>query len=109
MNLVLLSWQNEFVIVKRLWIQSFAASAGLRGKQPRSQGSLLPALSRSVGRVGENPGNEVESQDVLNRESCGRIHVRIFHFYPLDSAIGFPNIYQLDNAVQKLKTRASGN
>ena len=26
--------------------------------QPRSQGSLLPAL-RSVGRVGENPGNEV--------------------------------------------------
>ena len=30
--------------------------------QPRSQGSLLPALlslSRSVGRVGENPGNEV--------------------------------------------------
>ena len=29
--------------------------------QPRSQGSLLPALSRSVGRVGENPGNEVET------------------------------------------------
>ena len=26
--------------------------------QPRSQGSLLPAV-RSVGRVGENPGNEV--------------------------------------------------
>ena len=26
-----------------------------------SQGSLLPALSRSVGRVGENPGNEVGS------------------------------------------------
>ena len=34
--------------------------------QPRSQGSLLPAprskLSRSVGRVGENPGNEVAGQ-----------------------------------------------
>ena len=29
-----------------------------RWSQPRSQGSLLPAL-RSVGRVGENPGNEV--------------------------------------------------
>ena len=31
--------------------------------QPRSQGSLLPALrfslSRSLGRVGENPGNDV--------------------------------------------------
>ena len=27
--------------------------------QPRSQGSLLPALRSSVGRVGENPGNEV--------------------------------------------------
>ena len=33
--------------------------------QPCSQGSLLPALSRSVGRVGENPGNEVFSQQVL--------------------------------------------
>ena len=29
--------------------------------QPCSQGSLLPALSRFVGRVGENPGNEVDS------------------------------------------------
>ena len=36
--------------------------------QPRSQGSLLPALrsererdpGNSVGRVGENPGNEVD-------------------------------------------------
>ena len=27
---------------------------------PRSQGSLLPAFSRLVGRVGENPGNVVE-------------------------------------------------
>ena len=27
--------------------------------QPRSQGSLLPALRSSVGRVGESPGNEV--------------------------------------------------
>ena len=27
--------------------------------QPRSQGSLLPALRSSVGQVGENPGNEV--------------------------------------------------
>ena len=35
--------------------------------QPRSQGSLLPALpSRSVGRVGENPGNEVDSLYVLS-------------------------------------------
>ena len=43
--------------------------------QPRSQGSLLPALrserererrlsfSRSLGRVGENPGNEVVLDD----------------------------------------------
>jgi len=42
--------------------------------QPRSQGSLLPALwsererdpglspSRSIGRVGENPGNEVDRE-----------------------------------------------
>ena len=34
--------------------------------QHRSQGSFLPALrsklSRSVGRVGENPGNEVTGQ-----------------------------------------------
>ena len=29
--------------------------------QPHSQDSLLPALSRSMGRVGENPGNEVGS------------------------------------------------
>ena len=28
-------------------------------QQHRSQGSLLPALSRSVGRVGENPRNDV--------------------------------------------------
>ena len=27
--------------------------------QPRSQGSLLPSLRSSVGRVGKNPGNEV--------------------------------------------------
>ena len=27
--------------------------------QPRSQGSLLPALRSERGRVGENPGNEV--------------------------------------------------
>ena len=73
------------------------ASAGLRGNQPRSQGSLLPALSRSFGRVGENPGNEIESQDVLIRESYGRIHVRILHLYPLDSATGFPGTYQVDN------------
>ena len=31
-------------------------------RQPRSQGSLLPALSPSVGRVVENPGNEVASK-----------------------------------------------
>ena len=30
--------------------------------QPRSQGSLLPGLSRSVGRVGESPGYEVECE-----------------------------------------------
>ena len=28
--------------------------------QPRPQRSLLPALRSGVGRVGENPGNEVE-------------------------------------------------
>ena len=34
----------------------------LRESQPRSQGSLLPALRRERGRVGENPGNEVERE-----------------------------------------------
>ena len=29
--------------------------------QPHSQGSLLPTLWSSVGRVGENPGNEVSA------------------------------------------------
>ena len=29
--------------------------------QPHSQGSLLPALRSSVGRVGENSGNEVSA------------------------------------------------
>ena len=32
-----------------------------RAAQPCSQSSLLPTLRSSVGRVGENPGNEVES------------------------------------------------
>ena len=32
-------------------------------EQPRSQGSLLPDLL--VGRVGENPGNEVGYRDVI--------------------------------------------
>ena len=30
-----------------------------RSIQPRSKGSLLPALRSERGRVGENPGNEV--------------------------------------------------
>ena len=34
-----------------------------RQTQPRSQGSLLP---RSVGRVGENPGNEVETDNIYS-------------------------------------------
>ena len=29
-------------------------------RQPRSQGSLQTAISRSVGRLGENPGNKVD-------------------------------------------------
>ena len=33
--------------------------------QPRSQGYLLPA--RSVGQVGENPGNEFEPLDVISQ------------------------------------------
>ena len=41
----------------------FTAKKG-KTVQPRSQGSLLPAL-RSVGRVGENPGNEVENSDAI--------------------------------------------
>ena len=60
--------------------------------QPRSQGSLLPCLterplSRSVGRVGENPGNEVvlslwqRAEFFLKhvydlRSESGRIHHR---------------------------------
>ena len=36
--------------------------------QPRSQGSLLPAL-RSIGRVGENPGNEVALSPLDTYES----------------------------------------
>ena len=56
---------------------------GKKGKtvQPRSQGSLLPAL-RSVGRVGENPGNEVENSDAIKEvRSKGR------DVYPLDRQI----------------------
>ena len=33
-------------------------------RQPQSQGSLLPTLRSSVGRVGENPGNEVVQENV---------------------------------------------
>jgi len=46
-NMVMSLWNISSIIMDQM--------------QPRSQGSLLPALrpSRSVGRVGENPGNEV--------------------------------------------------
>ena len=40
--------------------------------QPRSQGSLLPNLSRSVGRVGENPGNEVVLSSETERKRLRR-------------------------------------
>ena len=42
---------------KNLFLQGFS--------QPRSQDSLLPALRSFVGRVGENPGNEVGFQWIL--------------------------------------------
>ena len=41
--------------------------------EPRSQGSLLPAL-RSVGRVGENPGNEVVEQCVARCPVSRLVH-----------------------------------
>ena len=41
-----------------LWLLRLSAKILAFLPQPRSKGSLLPAL-RSVGRVGENPGNEV--------------------------------------------------
>ena len=40
--------------------------------QPRSQGSLLPA-PWSVGRVGENPGNEVEDSLLDKRQEINRL------------------------------------
>ena len=63
-------WPRATILLNKLHIQS----------QPRSQGSLLPALrsalslslSRSVGRVGENPGNEVDTivvHDALNAKN----------------------------------------
>ena len=39
--------------------------------QPRSQGSLLPALSWSVGRVRENPENEVHESHAHFGTSLG--------------------------------------
>ena len=57
-------------------------SAARRKRKPRSQGSLLPALrreregalSRSAGRAGENPGNEVEveSEKKIKEEKRAR-------------------------------------
>ena len=41
------------------WIEVWGGQRSLAFEQPRSQGSLLPALRSSIGRVGENPGNEV--------------------------------------------------
>ena len=49
--------------------------------QPHSLGSLLPALwseresslSRSIGRVGENPGNKVGPCDVLTGQGNSRL------------------------------------
>ena len=52
------------VLMMKLWIyenricELRSEKLNEEWSQPRSQGSLLPAL-RSVGRVGENPGNEV--------------------------------------------------
>ena len=46
-------------------------------KQPRSQGSLLPDLR--VGRVGENPGNEVVVQ-VANQEPVGILNCNVRSF-----------------------------
>ena len=43
-------------------------------KQPRSQGSLLPDLR--VGRVGENPGNEVVV-NVANQEPVGILNCNV--------------------------------
>ena len=40
--------------------------------QPRSQGSPLPAVSCSVGRVGENPGNEVDEISDAHWRTCKR-------------------------------------
>ena len=54
-------WYNciYWLIFETLYSYKISAISDLVIIQPRSQGSLLPALFRSVGRVGENPGNEV--------------------------------------------------
>ena len=49
---------TEKKTIKR-W-QTVKETANPSTAQPRSQGSLLPALRSERGRVGENPGNEVE-------------------------------------------------
>ena len=50
-------------------------------RQPRSQGSLQPALSRSVGRVGENPGNEVAVTYGLFPYLAGRVRLAGHEFW----------------------------
>ena len=52
-------------------------------------------LRSSIGRVGENPGNEVVGPVV--RKVDNAIH-RI-NLYPVDNAIGFPNTYPLDSDI----------
>ena len=54
-----LKGQNKSYVHSKWQLQQSLRNKTL--SQPRSQGSPLPALlSCSVGRVGENPGNEVD-------------------------------------------------
>ena len=53
-------YRKGSAVVKALASHQCGQDSNLDRRQPHSQGSLLPAL-RSVGRVGETPGNQVGS------------------------------------------------
>ena len=64
--------------------------------QPRSQGSLLPAL-RSVGRVGENPGNEVVI--ILHLILHSAVHIYDFHIFITSSSKHFIGLQRTNSTT----------
>ena len=55
-----LVWKRRYTLPILVWDRVwFLRELRECMNQPRSQGSLLPALRSFVGRVGENPENEV--------------------------------------------------